>query len=153
MEILEPREIVENVLNSKTALHAVQSVTPTQGLIDALEAAGAFASLVDRAPVFDKVTLLHALYQACRMPPYFGFNWDALKDMLRDFSWLEAKAYVLVFDDFALLNKRAPDIANTFTDVVKEVNSERLAASRPPLMLVILGRDNPKHSAECIQKP
>ena len=144
MDILEPREIVENVLNSKTSLHAVQSVTPTQELLDTFEAAGAFATLVDRAPVFDKTTLLHALYQACRMPGYFGFNWDALESILRDFSWLEARAYVLVFDDFALLNERAPEVADTFADIVKEVNTERLVGSRPPLMVVILGRDNPE---------
>ena len=141
--MLEPTEVVENVLNAKTSLHVVQSATPTHELLHAFEAAGAFAALVDRAPVFDKTTLLHALYQACRMPAYFGFNWDALEDSLRDFSWLEATAYVLVFDDFALLGERAPKVAETLEAIVKDVNAERLEAARVPLMLVILGRDDP----------
>ena len=146
MDGLEPTEVVENVLNSKTSLHAVQSATPTHELLHAFETAGAFAALIDRAPVFDKTTLLHALYQACRMPAYFGFNWDALEDALRDFSWLEAGAYVLVFDDYALLQKRDPATANTLEDIVRDVNTQRLESSRAPLMLVILGRDDPSSS-------
>lgn len=140
----QPQDIVENVLNSKASLHVVPTVVSTRALLDAFESAGAFAALVDRAPVFDKVTLLHALYQACRMPAYFGFNWDALESMLRDFSWLDGAAYVLVFDDFALLNERAPQVAETLSEIVKEVNRERLEAARPALMLVILGRDDPE---------
>ncbi|MEV4316131.1 barstar family protein [Actinocrispum sp. NPDC049592] len=41
---------------------------------------------------FDEIA---AAYQ---FPSYFGSNWAALRDMLGDFSWLRAKAYVFVID-------------------------------------------------------
>lgn len=31
--------------------------------------------------------------------PYFGFNWDALYDLLRDFHWINQKKIVLVHDE------------------------------------------------------
>ena len=40
------------------------------GLRNALRNAGWFVSVVDRAPVFDKDTLLHAFYQAGQFPGY-----------------------------------------------------------------------------------
>ena len=138
----ELERIVEDVLNSKTSLHAVQSAPETRSLRRAFRRAGAFAPLVDRAPVFSKETLLHALYQACQMPASFGFNWDALEDALRDFSWIKASAYVLLFDDYSVLQERAPEVARTFEAIVRDVNAERLEAGRALLTVVVLGRND-----------
>jgi RNAse (barnase) inhibitor barstar len=30
--------------------------------------------------------------------PYFGFNWDALYDLLRDFHWIDQKGIILVHE-------------------------------------------------------
>ncbi|WP_406396075.1 barstar family protein [Streptomyces sp. NBC_00887] len=32
------------------------------------------------------------------MPDYFGWNWDALSDCLRDLNWLPADHYVLIIE-------------------------------------------------------
>jgi RNAse (barnase) inhibitor barstar len=40
--------------------------------------------------------LLEALYYLLWFPGYFGFNWDALNDCLKDFSWITEKKIVLV---------------------------------------------------------
>jgi len=37
--------------------------------------------------------------------PYFGFNWDALFDMLRDFHWIKEEKVVLVHDDLPKLTE------------------------------------------------
>ena len=36
-------------------------------------------------------------------PDYFGDNWDALNDCLRDFSWIPAKNIIIVHEDLPLL--------------------------------------------------
>jgi hypothetical protein len=40
--------------------------------------------------------LLRALYYLLWFPGYFGFNWDALSDCLRDLSWIPCRKVVLV---------------------------------------------------------
>ncbi len=104
---------------------------------------GYFAVLVDRAPVFNKETLLHALYQSCVLPAYFGFNWDALKDILLDASWTsqtgqEYKGLVLVFRNMAILEKRASDVAETFLSIIQDVVAQRQEHNRLPLKVVLV---------------
>ncbi len=41
------------------------------------------------------MALLHVLYEGLKLPGYFGFNWNALSDCLRDFHWLSHRSVVL----------------------------------------------------------
>jgi len=52
----------------------------------------------DLSAVTDKATLLEAVAQAVDAPDYFGGNWDALVDVLRDLSWTPAQGYVVLLD-------------------------------------------------------
>lgn len=52
--------------------------------------------------------LLDECAAALQFPPYFGGNWDALLDCLRDLSWLRADAYVLCVLDAAQFLADAP---------------------------------------------
>lgn len=50
--------------------------------------------------------LFNALFNTLLFPGYFGFNWDALSDCLRDFNWLNEKTIILVHEDLPqLLNE------------------------------------------------
>jgi RNAse (barnase) inhibitor barstar len=103
-------------------------------LRERLERLGWFVALVDRAPVFGKESLLHALYQSCEFPAHFGFNWDALLDCLSDWEWKPAPGYALLFRDLDLLERRAPEVARSFLEVVRAARAER----KTPLRLVRL---------------
>lgn len=46
----------------------------------------------------NKTALLDELSTQCSFPAYFGHNWDALSDCLRDFSWIAEEKIVLVHD-------------------------------------------------------
>lgn len=118
---------------------AVDLVT-SSALRHAIAAAGWRVVVLDRAPVVDKATLLHACYQSGEYPAGFGFNWDALLDALRDLSWLEpAAGIVLVWRHPDVLESRDPETAATFRDVVEEAAEERAAAGYP-LLRVVTGR-------------
>lgn len=95
-----------------------------------LRADGLEAVWVDRAPVYDKTTLLHALYQSLSLPADFGFNWDALEDALFGPEDPEARPRVLVFRDFELLEERDPDSARIFLDIVRTVAGNRQSTLR-----------------------
>ncbi len=80
------------------------------------------AIIIDRAPVFDKETLMHALYQSLRLPGYFGFNWDSLRDMLTALDGVRGKGFVFAFNDLSLLSD---EVRNEFLEVVGEANEIR----------------------------
>lgn len=101
-----------------------------------LRRAGYFVATVDRAPVFNKETLMHALYQSGRFPAYFGFNWDAVADCLTDFSWMEAKGYFLVFNDWFLLESEAPDEAKMLLEVAAEAQKVWQGEGKPFALVI-----------------
>lgn len=43
--------------------------------------------------------LLKQLNKQLKFPEYFGFNWNALYDCLRDFHWIEEHKIILVHDN------------------------------------------------------
>jgi hypothetical protein len=47
--------------------------------------------------------LFVVLVQVLRLPSYFGFNWNALSDCLRDFHWIPEREIVLVHRDVPAL--------------------------------------------------
>lgn len=47
--------------------------------------------------------LLKALYYLLWFPGYFGFNWNALSDCLRDLSWIPYRRVVLVHESMPRL--------------------------------------------------
>jgi hypothetical protein len=121
---------------SKTDDVVLESTQNVKEVLSQLRAVGYFAVLVDRAPVFNKETLLHALYQSCVFPAHFGFNWDALEDTLLSFSWDDAKGYVLVFRNFAVLQERDSKVSGTFLDIVRDVAQVRRERNNAPLFVV-----------------
>lgn len=47
--------------------------------------------------------LMNSLSQSLQFPSYFGFNWDALSDCLRDFHWIRAHTIVVQHMDIPQL--------------------------------------------------
>ena len=43
-------------------------------------------------------------------PAYFGFNWDALSECLKDFHWIKQKGIILVHDEIPHLEEKALEI-------------------------------------------
>jgi RNAse (barnase) inhibitor barstar len=98
--------------------------TEVEALVARLRDNGFDAVWIDRAPVFDRTTLFHALYQSLHMPAWFGFNWDALADMLYGDDDPQARPVILVFRDLDLLEAREPETARTFLEMVDGIAAE-----------------------------
>ena len=126
--------MIDTVIQSEQTLLEVPRAELSKTVAE-LEAAGYFVAIVDRAPVFNKETLMHALYQSCKFPAYFGFNWDAVNDCLTDFSWAEAKGYFLVFNDWPLLQNEAPEEAKLLLEIVTD--AQRVWAGEGVVMRVL----------------
>lgn len=70
------------------------------------EGSGIFLARIDLLPIRTRDELFHNVSRACGFPASFGFNWDALKDSLLDFSWMKPKpnGILLVYQKPGLLN-------------------------------------------------
>ena len=67
------------------------------------------------AGLTSKEELLRALCEGLRFPGYFGFNWDALSECLRDFHWMNERTIVLSHAD----NPRLPSVEySTYLEVL-----------------------------------
>ena len=64
------------------------------------------AFVVHFSGINNKDELFEQLSKKLLFPDYFGFNWDALLDMLCDFHWVEQQRIVLAHDDLPVLEER-----------------------------------------------
>jgi hypothetical protein len=59
--------------------------------------------------------LFEALRRELLLPDYFGGNWDALSECVRDFHWVARRRIVVLHEDLPLLD--APAVA-TYVDIL-----------------------------------
>ena len=64
-------------------------------------------------------------------PDYFGGNWDALEDCLRDLEWLSAEAFVLIITNAEQVLKNSPGELVTFAGILSSA-AAHLSAADPP---------------------
>lgn len=79
--------------------------------LGALRADDIAVSEMDGAAIRHEHDLFEALSRALLFPKYFGMNWDALDDCLRDLDWLPARGYVVVLCGGDQLWRRNPQLA------------------------------------------
>ncbi|MFC4762709.1 barstar family protein [Dyella koreensis] len=68
----------------------------------------------------DKEELLRRLAASWQLPATFGQNWDALADCVRDFAWLKAQGYLLLFDHANDLRSANEEDFDTLLDILDE---------------------------------
>ncbi len=75
--------------------------------------------LIARVPfgLTDRKALFDVLARDLGFPDYFGRNWNALNDCLRDFSWTERRRAIIVHDDLPALGLEQ---IGTYLDVLAD---------------------------------
>jgi RNAse (barnase) inhibitor barstar len=91
---------------------------------------------LDLRKVRGKKGFLARLAKALHCPPYFGMNWDALSDCMRDLSWLNDNGWVVILlngQEFAAKNQ---DDFNTAIDVFQTAAEYWRSQAKPFWVLV-----------------
>ena len=69
-------------------------------IADALPSTGSsFTARLQGSDMADADGVFSQFYENLRLPSYFGWNWDALRDCVEDLGWIDVNRYHLVIDD------------------------------------------------------
>jgi RNAse (barnase) inhibitor barstar len=79
----------------------------------------AFFHLNDKT-IRTKDQFLEHCAKVCNFPEYYGTNWDALEDCLRDMEWVEARGFVILFEQFKAYVENSPDKFDETLDIFKD---------------------------------
>jgi len=91
--------------------------------IDEFELDDSPENLIGRIPegVNSATQLLEIIEDGLLLPKYFGCNWNALYDCLRDFNWIGAKNIVLVHDQ---LPRLSDDELRTYLETLRDAAAD-----------------------------
>ena len=96
------------------------------------------SALVVRIPAKarGKEKLLSVLAAKLRFPSYFGHNWDALEECLRDLSWLGDRPRVVIVHE-AFPFSAAGDSLATYQSILADAVAVHRQRATPPLLEVV----------------
>jgi RNAse (barnase) inhibitor barstar len=81
-----------------------------------LDGSGLLVFDIQGASIATEEDLFSAVAKGLRFQDYFGKNWDALDECLRDMAWLPAKGYVLLVRDAEQFWQQAGRVAGAFVE-------------------------------------
>ena len=84
---------------SDAAKSGVYAASGVEDILDATRGSELRVARIGLDGVSEKGALLDRIAAALEFPRWFGRNWDALLDCLRDLSWSEARGHVLLFEN------------------------------------------------------
>lgn len=132
------RQLGPSPADIEPGMHRLSERVSLLGLRATLDRAGWATSVVDLSSATSKSLIMDAFAGALGFPDWFGRNWDALDDALRDLSWWPAGAL-----GRAILIAGAPSPiggADADHDVLLDVLAtavDRWAATDSPLVILL----------------
>ena len=112
-------------------------IRPPEEIERAAKQAGLAIFRIDARPAQDKDGFLTVIAKSLQFPAWFGNNWDALTDCLRDLEWLRAQTgYVCVLENVDRFATQHPDEFGTANQVF-ETAAEYWKTNRTPFLVFI----------------
>ena len=122
--------------NSNSGLYSTDNVKSIRAIKKAAINNGLDYVYIDLKRVSNKESLLKAVARALHFPSYFGMNWDALNDCLKDMSWKPAAGYVVVLDNFRSVSEHL----NTEVQIVRSIfesSAEYWREKKAPFYIIL----------------
>ncbi|MGP4087237.1 barstar family protein [Streptomyces sp. KR55] len=108
-------------------------VIPTDSTISTVEAlppsGTIYSARMHGRAMGDTDGVFTQFYETLRLPDYFGWNWNALRDCLFDLGWLRATRYLLTIDNSECILSENPEERDIFFRILSE--SAKYWAAKP----------------------
>ena len=104
----------------QVGIHPLQTAKALARLAQACEASSLRYFVIDIANTHNKAQLLERFAETLKFPEYFGYNWDALYDVLCDREWFDDNGVVLHLKHTDHFKKLAADDWHTLCAVLEE---------------------------------
>lgn len=83
---------------------------------------GYFVTSIDCTCCKTAKQFLHDVAIAFQFPPYYGENWDALEECLRDLSWLKFRGVAIILYHYEALFEKEPELKEKICGVLHAVH-------------------------------
>jgi RNAse (barnase) inhibitor barstar len=83
---------------------------------------GAKVFYLDGRKIATKEDFLRETSEVMKFPAYFGANWDAFDECIRDLSWMPAQKYILIYDRSDIFSKAQPDQWQIAQDILQSAS-------------------------------
>ncbi|MCX4747440.1 barstar family protein [Kitasatospora sp. NBC_01287] len=91
-----------------------------------------FVARLDGEKMTDLQGVFEEFSRGLRFPAYFGWNWPAFSECLRDLAWIGSENYLLVISGSQFLLSDEPEEMNTFMKISEEAGRTRSRMIRQP---------------------
>ena len=78
---------------------------------------------IDASRIRNKADVMTMFASELRFPDYFGENWDALLDVLRDMSWFDSRGFVLLISNGESFDRLRRDEHRALVDILTQAVS------------------------------
>lgn len=97
-------------------IYRLNSRAKPSALLGDVAKAGWRTFYVDGHQIYDKASFLKAFAEALQFPNYFGNNWDAFEECIRDLP--AARGYVLLYDQVSQFALKEPEEWEVALDIL-----------------------------------
>lgn len=118
------------------ALYVTRSRAQVKSINAVAEQQGWRCFHLDGRHITTKATFLRRCAQVMEFPSYFGQNWDAFEECLRDLTWLPARGYLLLYDDVAAFARHSPGEWATAYDILDDAVTHWRKTATPLVVLL-----------------
>jgi RNAse (barnase) inhibitor barstar len=101
--------------------------------------AGWYDAIVNGRAIDGRAALFDQFAQHLRFPDWFGGNWDAFADCLRDLSWLSGPGVIVLWQHYGMFAGRLSELAERTDEVIDEAIATRVEIELPPLFVIYPG--------------
>lgn len=119
-------------------VHRLRSKEATSAVAEGLERAGWSVRVVDLADAVDKAAIMDRFVAGLALPAWFGRNWDALGDSLRDLGWWPAgrRGRVIVVRGAGRTDTGSGGDRTTLAEILEEAAASWSGTATPLVVLL-----------------